>query len=123
MHVELPYACSLCGSCTDVCPVRIPLHHQLLAWRGELARSGQTPRGRRWAFALLGWCFARPAVYRGLGRVGRALARRLPTPWLDAVLAPWTRQRALPPIPESSFRSLERARRRGAERARRREGA
>lgn len=23
---ELPYACSLCGACTETCPVRIPLH-------------------------------------------------------------------------------------------------
>ena len=34
---SLPYASSLCGSCTDVCPVKIDLLHQLLAWRGELA--------------------------------------------------------------------------------------
>src|SRR5690606_39665120 len=26
-HKSLPYACSLCGSCTDVCPVKIQLHH------------------------------------------------------------------------------------------------
>src|SRR5690606_29579310 len=29
----LPWASSLCGSCTAVCPVRIDLHEQLLAWR------------------------------------------------------------------------------------------
>ena len=37
---SLPYACSLCGSCTDVCPVKIDLHHQLLTWRKEIAVRG-----------------------------------------------------------------------------------
>ena len=32
---ELPHASSLCGSCTAVCPVKIDLHGQLLAWRAE----------------------------------------------------------------------------------------
>ncbi|MDF2556695.1 MAG: iron-sulfur protein [Bacillales bacterium] len=30
---ELPYATSLCGACTEVCPVRIPLHNLLLIHR------------------------------------------------------------------------------------------
>jgi L-lactate dehydrogenase complex protein LldF len=109
-HVELPSACTLCGSCSDVCPVKIPLHHQLLAWRAELASAGHRPRIRHWTAALLGWCFARPRVYRALGGFARALARRLPSSWLDPMLAPWTRQRALPPIPERSFRTLLHAR-------------
>ncbi len=36
---SLPYACSLCGSCTDVCPVKIPLDQQLFDLRGEIARA------------------------------------------------------------------------------------
>ncbi len=39
-YASLPHACSLCGSCTDVCPVKIDLHHQLLTWRRELAHRG-----------------------------------------------------------------------------------
>src|SRR6185436_12806833 len=46
-HASLPFACSLCGSCTDVCPVKIDLHHQLLAWRGEIARRGLLPASKR----------------------------------------------------------------------------
>jgi len=32
-YKELPYASSLCGACTDVCPVKIPLHELLLKHR------------------------------------------------------------------------------------------
>ncbi len=35
-HSSLPFACTLCGSCTDVCPVKIDLHHQLFAMRDVL---------------------------------------------------------------------------------------
>ena len=35
-HKTLPFACTLCGSCTDVCPVKIDLHHQLFAMRSVL---------------------------------------------------------------------------------------
>ena len=116
-HAELPHACSLCGSCSDVCPVRIPLHHQLLAWRGQLMAAGHHSRRRRWALASVGMLFARPAAYRFLGRWGRALARHLPSALLDALLAPWTRQRALPPIPQQSFRELYRNRHETADHA------
>jgi L-lactate dehydrogenase complex protein LldF len=109
-HAELPHACSLCGSCSDVCPVKIPLHHQLLAWRGQLAAAGHHSRWRRLGLGLVGRLFARPALYRLLSRWGRTIARRLPPTRLDALVAGWTRQRALPPIPQYSFHELYRDR-------------
>src|SRR2546421_341849 len=39
-HASLPFASSLCGSCTDVCPVKINIHEQLLTWRRELTKQG-----------------------------------------------------------------------------------
>ena len=109
-HRELPHACSLCGSCSNVCPVRVPLHHQLLTWRGRLAEGGHHPRSRRLGFAAAGLLFAHPRLYDWSTRAGRWLARRLPGPWLDRLAAPWTRTRALPEIPERSFRELLAAR-------------
>jgi L-lactate dehydrogenase complex protein LldF len=105
-HTELPHACSLCGSCSDVCPVQIPLHHQLLAWRGQLVAAGHHSRWRHLGLDIVGRLFAWPVAYRLLGRWGRALARRLPPARLDALVAAWTRERALPPIPLHSFHEL-----------------
>ncbi len=39
---HLSFASSLCGSCTDVCPVNIPLHEMLLYNRNESVKSGFT---------------------------------------------------------------------------------
>jgi len=103
-HAELPHACSLCGSCSDVCPVKIPLHHQLLTWRAHLTDSGQRSRQRRAGFALAGWLFRHPRIYRPLSAWGRRLARALPHAWIIRMAAPWTRERTLPEIPARSFR-------------------
>ncbi|MDX8046227.1 LutB/LldF family L-lactate oxidation iron-sulfur protein [Gracilibacillus sp. S3-1-1] len=35
-YKELPYASSLCGACTEVCPVKIPLHEQLIMHRRQI---------------------------------------------------------------------------------------
>jgi len=101
-HADLPFASSLCGSCSDVCPVRIDLHHQLLAWRGELAAQGLVPLRKRVVSRVGRWVLARTWAYRFFGKLARILARYVPNPW--------TRQRELPPMPRESFRAQWRKR-------------
>lgn len=52
---HLAYASSLCGACTDVCPVKIPLHHMLLTNRQEA--HAETP-SLFWSSALKLWAGA-----------------------------------------------------------------
>ena len=92
-----PIGSSLCGSCSDVCPVRIDLHHQLLAWRGELAAQGLVPLHKRVVSKIGGWVLARTWAYRVFGKLLRLFAPYIPNPW--------TRQRELPPMPRESFRA------------------
>ena len=40
---HLSSACSVCGKCTEVCPVRIPLHNMLLFNRRDAVKNGDTP--------------------------------------------------------------------------------
>jgi L-lactate dehydrogenase complex protein LldF len=109
-HASLPSACSLCGSCRDVCPVRIDLPVQLLAWRGALLERGLVSRGRRIALRLAALALARPALLELAGRVGRAWVGRLPESlWRRSA---WGRSRARPPLPRRSFRAEWRARKR-----------
>lgn len=43
-YKELPYASSLCGACTDACPVKIPLHELLLKHRQVIVeKEGKAP--------------------------------------------------------------------------------
>ncbi|MBW2269777.1 MAG: lactate utilization protein [Deltaproteobacteria bacterium] len=111
-HASLPFACTLCGSCGDVCPVKIPLSQQLLAWRGRLVERGHLGATRRFAQRFAAAVLARPRLYAALGALGRALGRRTPAFLLRANA--WGRSRELPELPHRSFR---------AEWARRRDGS
>jgi len=39
-HADLPYASTLCGSCLNVCRVKIKIHEQLYAWRKVIVKEG-----------------------------------------------------------------------------------
>jgi L-lactate dehydrogenase complex protein LldF len=112
-HEGLPRACSLCGSCSEVCPVQIPLHHQLLAWRSELSAMGASPRRRRLMLAVMGRVMASPVSYRLVGWLARRVGGLLPSSLTSRLAQPWTRARDLPPLPRDSFRARYAARRAG----------
>ena len=107
---SLPYACSLCGSCTDVCPVKINLHEQLLLMRNEVTLKGYLPRLKQLSMTLASFVFQRPRLYAFLGALGRGFGRLLPKRWVNNRLNGWGRQRDLPPLPAQSFRALYRNR-------------
>jgi len=110
-HSSLPFASTLCGSCSDVCPVKVDLHHQLLVWRGELGRAGLLPLSKRVASKLGGWILARTWAYRFFGRLGRWLLARVPRAVIYNRWNAWGRQRELPAPPRESFREIYRRRR------------
>jgi L-lactate dehydrogenase complex protein LldF len=120
VHGSLPHACTLCGSCTAVCPVGIDLHEQLLVLRrravdGAPAR-GDTPaqpasRRKRWLGALTAWLLSSPRRTARLGAWVRWWGRRLPALLGLGPLSRWTSTRALPPLPAQSFQEQYAARR------------
>jgi len=103
-NMSLPFASSLCGSCSDVCPVKIDLHSQLLAWRRELNARGLTPAGKRRGVHLASWVLRRPWRYRLAGGMVRFFGRLLPAGLLRALSGGWGRERDLPALPARSFR-------------------
>jgi L-lactate dehydrogenase complex protein LldF len=107
-HATLPFASSLCGSCSDVCPVRIDLHHEIWAWRQEIARRGLLPQSKRTAMKLAAWVLRIPWLYRLAGKLVRRLLPLLPRAMVYASWNAWGRQRELPPMPRESFRELYR---------------
>ncbi len=107
-HATLPFASTLCGSCADVCPVRIDLHHQLLAWRQVLVAGGHAPAGKTLALKLTAWVFASPWRFALAGRLARAAMRWLPAGLMRRLSGAWGLQRELPAPPPESFRDLYR---------------
>jgi L-lactate dehydrogenase complex protein LldF len=90
---SLPHASSLCGACTDACPVKIPLHELLLDLRRDLVSEGVASRLERLAFTLWSVAWSSALGYRlttRLARLGQPLA---------GVIGPgrgWARGRAVP---------------------------
>ncbi len=103
-HKSLPYACSLCGSCSDVCPVKIPLHYQLLAWRSELVGKRLLPLSKRISMKFASFLFRHPRLFSVAGKVGRLTLRVLPRMATHHRLNKWTIARELPDPPRQSFR-------------------
>jgi L-lactate dehydrogenase complex protein LldF len=102
-YSSLPYACSLCGSCTDVCPVKIDLHTQLLTWRKEIALRKLLPISKKWGMSATAFILRNPAIYRMAGWLGRNILPRLPRFMVYHRFNDWGRQRELPPMPRQSF--------------------
>jgi L-lactate dehydrogenase complex protein LldF len=109
-HKSLPFASSLCGSCSDVCPVKINLHEQLFISRARLAKLGLVPATKRISLNLAAAVLSRPWLYRLTGRIARATLRILPRALIYNRLNIWGRQRDLPPAPATSFREQYRNR-------------
>jgi L-lactate dehydrogenase complex protein LldF len=107
---HLPFASSLCGACTDVCPVKIDLHHHLLHNRRNIVRSAKRPTSERIGFKLWRWAMMSPERFAFLSLLGRLALRAIYRLGLEgSMLDPtrsWTKVHAPPRIPEKSFRTL-----------------
>jgi L-lactate dehydrogenase complex protein LldF len=102
---HLSYASSLCGACTETCPVKIDLHHHLLQNRRN--GSHQKPSwSQKMAFKIFAPIATKPTIWSlvtKLARVGDVLRKIVHSTPIDPAYA-WTKTRELPPIPGQSFR-------------------
>jgi L-lactate dehydrogenase complex protein LldF len=109
---HLSFASSLCGACTETCPVKINLHHHLLHNRRNASR--QKPGfGEKVAFRLFAFVMNRPRVYavtKKIGRLLQPLHRLVKGGRLDPARS-WTKTRELPPIAQLTFKEFWRTHR------------
>ena len=99
-YSSLPFASTLCGSCSDVCPVRINIHEQLYFWRQEIVQSGNVSLLQQVMMKLTGIVMRYPGLYRIISRV----ALHIPSRFFYLFKNSWTRQRDLPVMPPLTFR-------------------
>ncbi len=115
----LPFASSLCGACSEVCPVKIDLPKVLLDLRKDVnAARVQTGQNRleRLGFKIWAWVMRHPRLYE---MAGTAASMVLPRngPWISKLpgllnqgpARAWLSQRDLPAV-SKTFRELWRAR-------------
>lgn len=102
-HRTLPFACTLCASCTQVCPVEVDLHPQLLLLRERLTEARLTPFVKRFGAVLAGWLLAHPVLFRACGRLGRWLLLRLSLSLRERLFKGYEQGRKSPELPAQSF--------------------
>lgn len=99
-YSNLPFASTLNGSCTNVCPVKINIHEQIFEWRQVLAEDGHIPWTKKSALAAAGQVLANPKRYRAAIRTAQSSLKHLPDWAIYSQLNAWGRVRDMPDVPE-----------------------
>jgi L-lactate dehydrogenase complex protein LldF len=103
-HASMPFASTLCGSCTDVCPVKIDIHHQLYKWRQIIIKEGNASFQKKMTMKAMGFLLSHPKVLRIAGKIGRKILTVSPRFLIYNKLNAWGLSRELPEPPHQSFR-------------------
>lgn len=101
-YADLPFASTLCGSCSNVCPVKIDIHDQLYKWRQVLVKDGYAPTGKKAGMHLMTWTLSSPGLYHMAGKAGRWVLKYAPFA-VNNKLNPWYIHRDMPTPPAQSF--------------------
>jgi len=98
-YKHLSYASSLCGNCTEVCPVRINLHELLLENRKEAVDGGETNFAESFAWKM----WKQASLSRTLMNQGNSTIKN----WvINKVFKGWTNQRGPLEFPNKTFNQL-----------------
>lgn len=101
-NADLPFASTLCGSCSNVCPVKIDIHDQLYKWRQVLVQKGYSPKAKTASMKMMAWVLESPGRYRTAGKAARTTMKFAPFA-VNNKFNPWYKHRDMPAVPEQSF--------------------
>ena len=101
-HASLPFASTLCGSCDNVCPVKINLHELLLDLRKYTAKYNFS-KTKMFVLKLTGKVLNSPTLLDIGGKIFRKTYRFIPKFLLKNG---WTESREMPKIPKNSFKEI-----------------
>lgn len=101
----LPFACSLCASCSNVCPSKINLHNQLYKHRQSVASAGLLG-SKATILKAMTFVMKHPSLLDFGGKIARKIVPLLPRSIVYSKLNAWGKQRELPKFPKNSFKEL-----------------
>ncbi|MCR9013303.1 lactate utilization protein B [Gabonibacter chumensis] len=98
-------ACSLCYSCSNVCPAKIDLAEQIYKWRQEMDRLNLADPMKKFMVKRMKWIMNHPDLFYATIKAGR-VAEHMPRFVLYNRLDPWGKGRELPRIAPETFHSI-----------------
>ncbi len=103
-HADLPFASTLCGSCSNVCPVKIDIHEQLYKWRQVIVKEGYVDNTKKLSMEAMASTLSSPRLYKMAGNAGRWLMKNFPFT-INNKFNPWYKQRDMPGAKKQSFKT------------------
>jgi L-lactate dehydrogenase complex protein LldF len=101
-YADLPFASTLCGSCTNVCPVKIDIHEQLYKWRQVIVKKGYSDSTKTATMKLMEITLSSPAWFKVSGKMVRWLLKYAPLA-VNNRFNVWYKNREMPELPKQSF--------------------
>jgi L-lactate dehydrogenase complex protein LldF len=103
-YSALPFASTMNGSCTNVCPVKINIHEQIYKWRQIVAEKHELPFVKKEAMKVAGKVLSEPKLYRAAIKAADTAVAKLPRAFIYNPFNAWGKQREVPEAPEQTFR-------------------
>lgn len=101
-YADLPFASTLCGSCTNVCPVKIDIHQQLYQWRQVLVKEGHVDFAKKTVVSTMAAALSSPFIFTAGGKTLRWILNHFPA-MVNNRFNSWFKQREMPSSPKESF--------------------
>ena len=98
-------ACSLCMSCSDVCPVKVDLAEQIYKWRQDLDGLGKANTGKKIMSGGMKFLMERPALFNAV-LWAAPMVNSLPRFMKYNDFDDWGKGRELPEFAKESFNEM-----------------
>lgn len=104
-HTDNLSACSLCLSCSNVCPVMVDLGEQIYKWRQQLKAMGKANKEKEYMSTGMQFLMERPALFNA-ALWASPLVNKLPRFMVYSQLNAWGLGRELPKFASESFNAM-----------------
>lgn len=98
-------ACSLCHSCSNVCPAKIDLAEQIYLWRQDLDSLHKADPMKKFMVKRMKWIMNRPSLFYTAVKSGKIL-KYFPRFLIYNKLNTWGKSREIPRFAPRSFNSM-----------------
>lgn len=98
-------ACSLCYSCSNVCPAKINLAEQIYMWRQDLDNYGKADKEKKIMVKGMKFLMNKPKLFNQAVKAGKLL-KYVPRPLLYNSLNGWGKYREMPQFSKKSFNQM-----------------
>ena len=102
-YSELPFASTLNGSCTNVCPVKIDIHEQIYGWREVMEENDQIQVVKKEAMRVADKVLSHPTLYQIATATVSTALEVLPHFVIYNRLNAWGRHRDVPEATTETF--------------------